>query len=92
MTTQSLIGFGTIMTTVDNPVILSEEQIAQIVARVLAALSERQRETAMKLRESKLTELRAIEELHGLSRAIPTRKEDGHGFKDEGYLNRDRKR
>lgn len=68
MTTQ--LRFGTIVQAVDNPAILSEEQLAQIVARVLAAL----RADAMRVREAKLAELRAHCALYGLP-GIPTNAE-----------------
>lgn len=70
MTTQ--LRFGTIVQVVDSYATLSEEQIAQIVARVLAAL----RADAMRVREAKLAELRAHCEMYELP-GIPTRAERG---------------
>lgn len=63
------------MTALDNHAILTEEQIAVIVELVLNALAERQRHRALRLREAKLADLRAFEEMHDLPRAIPTRRE-----------------
>ena len=63
------------MTSVDNHATLSEEQIAVIVELVLNAIAERQRHRALRLREAKLADLRAFEEMHDLPRAIPTRRE-----------------
>ncbi len=67
---------------IDKSGILSEEQIAQIVARVLAIVRDEQqmkalheRGTALRVREAKLADLRAFEEMHNLPRAIPTRRE-----------------
>ena len=63
------------MTALDDNVILTKEQLAQIVELVLNALAERQRHRALRLREAKLADLRAFEEMHDLPRAIPTRRE-----------------
>ena len=63
------------MTAIDPYAILSEEQIALIVARVLIAIDAQQRQRALRVREAKLADLRAFEEMHGLPRAIPTRRE-----------------
>jgi hypothetical protein len=46
-----------------------------IVERVLARLNEQQRTKALRVREAKLADLRAFEEMHELPRAIPTRRE-----------------
>ena len=60
---------------IDRGATITEEQIAQIVELVLNAIAERQRHRALRLREAKLADLRAFEEMHDLPRAIPTRRE-----------------
>lgn len=60
---------------IDKPVTITEEQLATIVELVLNAIAERQRYRALRLREAKLADLRAFEEMHDLPRAIPTRRD-----------------
>lgn len=71
---------------IDTPaIILSDEQIALIVERVLDAL----RPGAMKWREAKLAELRALEDMHDCPRSIPTHAErTGRTKPDRGHHNR----
>lgn len=78
------------MTALDNNAILSEEAMERIIVAVLARIETAQRAKVLRVREAKLAELRAYEDLHGIGRAIPSRREDGHGSKEDGYLQRDR--
>lgn len=61
--------------------ILSEEQITTAIRAAM-------RENAMRVREAKLADLRAWEELWDLPRSIPTRAERNGDLKKTGHHNR----
>lgn len=59
----------------ENGIMVSDEVIERIVARVLERLDEAQRTKAYRTREAILAQLRAHEDFYGLTRAIPTKAE-----------------